>query len=154
MEENMKAKRQAMILEIVSTKDVQTQDQLQEALQQAGFVCTQATISRDIKELRIVKEMTKFGTYRYASSSKEVSGTFSSRLNTIFKECITGFDYAQNMVVVHTLPGLAGAAASAVDSMQMNFILGSIAGDDTVLIIMRDNNSAAAFCGEIKNLLS
>lgn len=150
----MKAKRQAMILEIVSTKDVQTQDQLQEALQQAGFVCTQATISRDIKELRIVKEMTKFGTYRYASSSKEVSGTFSSRLNTIFKECITGFDYAQNMVVVHTLPGLAGAAASAVDSMQMHFILGSIAGDDTVLIIMRDNNSAAAFCGEIKNLLS
>ena len=150
----MKAKRQAMILEIVSTRDVQTQDQLQEALQQAGFVCTQATISRDIKELRIVKEMTKFGTYRYASSSKEVSGTFSNRLNTIFKECITGFDYAQNMVVIHTLPGLAGAAASAVDSMQMHFILGSIAGDDTVLIIMRDNNAAAAFCGEIKSILS
>ncbi len=150
----MKAKRQAMILEIVSTRDVQTQDQLQEALQQAGFVCTQATISRDIKELRIIKEMTKFGTYRYTSSSKEVSGTFSNRLNTIFRECITGFDYAQNMVVVHTLPGLAGAAASAVDSMQMHFILGSIAGDDTVLIIMRDNNSAAAFCSEIKNLLS
>ena len=149
----MKAKRQAMILEIVNTRDVQTQEQLQEALQQAGFVCTQATISRDIKELRIVKEMTKFGTYRYASSSKEVSGTFSNRLNTIFKECITGFDYAQNMVVIHTLPGLAGAAASAVDSMQMHFILGSIAGDDTVLIIMRDNNAAAAFCGEIKSIL-
>lgn len=150
----MKAKRQAMILEIVSTRDVQTQDQLLEALQQAGFACTQATISRDIKELRIVKEMTKFGTYRYASSSKEVSGTFSNRLNTIFRECITGYDYAQNMVVIHTLPGLAGAAASAVDSMQMHFVLGTIAGDDTVLIIMRDNNAAAAFCGEIKNLLS
>ena len=150
----MKAKRQAMIQEIVSTRDVQTQEQLQEALQQAGFVCTQATISRDIKELRIVKEMTKFGTYRYASSSKEVSGTFSNRLNTIFRECITGFDYAQNMVVIHTLPGLAGAAASAVDSMQLHFILGSIAGDDTVLIIMRDNNAAAAFCGEIKSILS
>ena len=150
----MKAKRQAMILEIVSTRDVQTQDQLLEALQQAGFACTQATISRDIKELRIVKEMTKFGTYRYASSSKEVSGTFSNRLNTIFRECITGYDYAQNMVVIHTLPGLAGAAASAVDSMQMHFVLGSIAGDDTVVIIMRDNNAAAAFCGEIKNLLS
>lgn len=150
----MKSKRQAMILEIVSTRDVQTQDQLQEALQEAGFACTQATISRDIKELRIVKEMTKFGTYRYASSSKEVSGTFSNRLNTIFRECITGYDYAQNLVVIHTLPGLAGAAASAVDSMQMHFILGSIAGDDTVLIIMRDNNAAAAFCGEIKSLLS
>lgn len=150
----MKAKRQAMILEIVSTRDVQTQDQLLEALQQAGFVCTQATISRDIKELRIVKEMTKFGTYRYASSSKEVSGTFSNRLNTIFKECVTGYDYAQNLVVIHTLPGLAGAAASAVDSMQMHFILGTIAGDDTVLIIMRENNAAAAFCGEIKTLMS
>lgn len=150
----MKAKRQAMILEIVSTKDVQTQDQLQEALQQAGFACTQATISRDIKELRIVKEMTKFGTYRYASSSREVSGTFSNRLNTIFRECITGFDYAQNLVVIHTLPGLAAAAASAVDSMQMHFVLGTIAGDDTVLIIMRDNNAAAAFCGEIKSLMS
>lgn len=150
----MKTKRQAMILEIVSTRDVQTQEELQEALQQAGFVCTQATISRDIKELRIVKEMTKFGTYRYASSSKEVAGTFSNRLNTIFRECITGFDYAQNLVVIHTLPGLAGAAASAVDSMQMRFVLGTIAGDDTVLIIMRDQNAAAAFCSEIKNLLS
>ena len=150
----MKAKRQAMILEIVSTRDVQTQEELQEALQQEGFVCTQATISRDIKELRIVKEMTKFGTYRYASSSKEVAGTFSNRLNTIFRECITGYDYAQNMVVLHTLPGLAAAAAAAVDSMQMRFVLGTIAGDDTVLIIMRDQNAAAAFCGEIKSLLS
>ncbi len=150
----MKAKRHAMILEIVSTRDVQTQEQLLEALQEAGFVCTQATISRDIKELRIVKEMTKFGTYRYASSSKEVKGTFSTRLNTIFRECVTGYDYAQNLVVIHTLPGLADAAASAVDSMQMKFIMGTIAGDDTVLIIMRDNNAAAAFCGEINKLMN
>ena len=145
----MKAKRQAMILDIVNTRDVQTQDQLMEALQDAGFVCTQATISRDIKEMRIIKEMTKFGTYRYAPSAKEVKGTFSARLNTIFRECVTGYDYSQNLVVIHTLPGLADAAASAVDSMQMHFILGTIAGDDTVLIIMRDNNAAAAFCGEI-----
>ena len=149
----MKTKRQSMILQIVNTRDVQTQEQLLEALQQAGFVCTQATISRDIKELRIVKEMTRFGTYRYACSSKEVAGSFSNRLNTIFRESITGYDYAQNLVVIHTLPGLAAAAASAVDAMKMHFVLGSIAGDDTVLIIMRDNNSAAAFCGEIKDLL-
>ena len=150
----MKRKRQAMIMEIVSTRDVQTQEELQEALQEAGFVCTQATISRDIKELRIIKEMTKFGTHRYVSSSREVVGTFSNRLNTIFRECITGYDYAQNTVVLHTIPGLAGAAASAVDAMQMRFVLGTIAGDDTVLIIMRDQNAAAAFCSEIKNLLS
>ncbi len=150
----MKEKRQAMILEIVSTREVHTQDQLQEALQQAGFNCTQATVSRDIKELCIVKELTKFGTYRYTSSAKEVSGTFSDRLNTIFRKCITNYDHAQNLVVIHTIPGLGSAAASAVDSMQMQFVLGTIAGDDTVLIIMRDQNAAAAFCGEIKNLLN
>ncbi len=149
----MKSKRHAMILQIVSTRDIQTQEQLQEALQQAGFICTQATISRDIKELNIVKEMTKFGTYRYASASKGVTGTFSSRLNSILKQGITGYDHAFNQVVIHTLPGLAGAAATAVDAMHMSFILGTIAGDDTVLIIMRDQNAAAAFCGEIKKQL-
>ena len=149
----MKTKRQEKIMEIVSTRDIETQEQLLEALNNAGYHSTQATVSRDIKELRIVKELTKFGTYRYTSSSKEVVSSFSGRLNTIFRECITGYDYAQNLVVVHTIPGLAGAAASAVDSMGMGFILGTIAGDDTVLIIMRDSNAAAAFCGEIKDLM-
>ena len=149
----MKTQRQAKILEIVSTRAVETQEQLLQELQDAGFYSTQATISRDIKELRIVKELTSFGTYRYTTSAKEVKGTFSTRLNTIFRECVTGFDYAQHIVVIHTLPGLASAAGSAVDAMNMNFILGSLAGDDTVIIVMRDTNAAAAFCGEIKNLL-
>ena len=150
----MKSQRQAKILEIVTTRDVETQEQLLQELQDAGFYSTQATISRDIKELRIVKELTSFGTYRYTTSSKEVSGTFSSRLNTIFRECVTGYDYAQNIVVIHTLPGLASAAGSAVDAMSMSFVLGTLAGDDTVMIVMRDTNSAAAFCSEIKNLLN
>ena len=150
----MKTKRQAKILEIVSSRDVETQEQLLQELQDAGFYSTQATISRDIKELRIVKELTSFGTYRYTTSSKEVTGTFSSRLNTIFRECVTGYDYAQNMVVIHTLPGLASAAGSAVDAMNMSFVLGTLAGDDTVMIVMRDTNAAAAFCSEIKNLLN
>ena len=150
----MKTQRQAKILEIVTTRDVETQEQLLQELQDAGFYSPQATISRDIKELRIVKELTSFGTYRYTTSSKEVSGTFSSRLNTIFRECVTGYDYAQNIVVIHTLPGLASAAGSAVDAMSMSFVLGTLAGDDTVMIVMRDTNSAAAFCSEIKNLLN
>lgn len=149
----MKAHRQAKILEIVSTKDVETQEQLLEALQNAGFYSTQATVSRDIKELRIVKELTKFGTYRYTTSAKEVTGSFSARLNAIFKECVTNFDYANNLVVIRTIPGLANAAGSAVDAMDMGFILGTIAGDDTVLIVMRDTNSAAAFCSEIRNII-
>ena len=150
----MKTQRQAKIMEIISTKDIETQEQLLQELQEAGFTSTQATISRDIKELRIVKELTSFGTYRYTTSSKEGSHTFSARLNTIFRECITGFDYAQNIVVIKTMPGLANAAASAIDAMNMGVVLGSIAGDDTVFIVMRDNNAAAAFCGEIRNLLN
>jgi transcriptional regulator of arginine metabolism len=138
----------------VTTRDVETQEQLLQELQDAGFFSTQATISRDIKELRIVKELTNFGTYRYTTSAKEVTGTFSTRLNTIFRECVTGYDYAQNLVVIHTLPGLASAAGSAVDAMNMSFVLGTLAGDDTVMIVMRDTNAAAAFCSEIKNLLN
>jgi len=150
----MKSQRQAKIMEIISTQNVETQEQLLDALREAGFYSTQATISRDIKELRIVKELTSLGTYRYTTTQGEVTGTFSSRMNTIFRECVTGFDYAQNMVVIHTLPGLASAAGSAIDAMSMSIILGTIAGDDTVFVVMRDNNAAAAFCGEIKNLLN
>ena len=150
----MKSQRQAKIMEIISTQNVETQEQLLDALREAGFYSTQATISRDIKELRIVKELTSLGTYRYTTTQGEVTGTFSSRMNTIFRECVTGFDYAQNMVVIHTLPGLASAAGSAIDAMSLSIILGTIAGDDTVFVVMRDNNAAAAFCGEIKNLLN
>ncbi|MDD5954018.1 MAG: arginine repressor [Firmicutes bacterium] len=148
----MKAQRQAKIMEIISNINVETQEQLLLELEKSGFRSTQATISRDIKELRIVKELTTLGTYRYASAAKEVPSTFSSRLNTIFRECVTRYDYAQNIVVIHTLPGLANAAASAIDAMNMSVVVGTLAGDDTVMVVMRDNNAAAQLCGEITNL--
>ncbi len=141
-------------MEIISNINVETQEQLLEQLQLAGFTSTQATISRDIKELRIVKELTSFGTYRYTTAVKEVPTSFSGRLNTIFRECVTHFDYAQNIIVIHTLPGLANAAASALDAMNMSVVLGTLAGDDTVMVVMRDTNAAAAFCGEIKSLMN
>lgn len=150
----MKIKRQAKIMEIISSMDIETQEQLLDELQKSGFKSTQATISRDIKELRIVKELTSLGTYRYAASNKEVGGTFSARLNTIFRECITSFDYAQNIVVIKTMPGLASAACSAIDAMNMSVVVGSLAGDDTAFLVMRDINAAAAFCAEIKKLLA
>lgn len=150
----MKTQRQAKIMEIISTRDIETQEQLLEALQEAGFNSTQATISRDIKELRVVKELTSFGTYRYTTSARGGNHTFSARLNTIFRECILSIDYAQNLIVIKTMPGLASAAASAIDGMNMSVVLGTLAGDDTVMIVMRDHNAAAAFCGEIRNLLS
>ena len=148
----MKSQRQAKILEIISTINVETQEQLLLELEASGFHSTQATISRDIKELRIVKELTTLGTYRYTTAAKEVPSSFSNRLNTIFRECVTRYDYAQNLVVIHTLPGLAGAAASAIDSMNMSVVVGTLAGDDTVMVVMRDTNAAAQFCGEISNL--
>ena len=150
----MKSQRQAKILEIISNKNVETQEQLLAALQKEGFRGTQATISRDIKELRIVKELTNLGTYRYTTSVSEVSGTFSSRLNAIFRECVISFDYAQNIIVIRTLPGLASAAGSAIDAMNLSLVVGTLAGDDTVMVVMRDTNAAAAFCGEIKNLIN
>ena len=140
-------------MEIISSKNVETQEQLLALLQAEGFGGTQATISRDMKELRIVKELTSLGTYRYSAASKEKTGSFSSRLNAIFRECVIGFDYAQNIIVIRTLPGLASAAGSAIDSMNMHLVVGCLAGDDTVMVVMRDNNAAAAFCGEIKNLI-
>lgn len=150
----MKSQRQAKILEIISNKNIETQEQLLAELQAEGFRGTQATISRDIKELRIVKELTSLGTYRYTTSANDLGSSFSVRLNTIFRECVISFDYAQNIIVVRTLPGLASAAGSAIDAMNLNTIVGTLAGDDTVMIVMRDTNAAATLCGEIRSLLN
>ena len=142
----MKTQRQAKIMEIITSRNIETQEQLLEALQQSGYQSTQATISRDIKELRIVKELTSMGSYRYTAATAEKTGTFSNRLNTIFRECVTHYDYAQNMVVIKTMPGLANAACAAIDAMNMSVVLGTLAGDDTAFIVMRDAASDAAFC--------
>ena len=149
----MKTKRQAKIVEIISNTNVETQEQLLKALEEEGFTSTQATISRDIKELRIVKELTSLGTYRYSVSEKDAPPALTDRLNTIFRECVTSIDYAENIIVIHTLPGLASAAGSALDAMKINVVLGTLAGDDTVMIVMRDSNAAAAFCGDIKSVI-
>ncbi len=149
----MKTQRQTKILEIIAAKDIETQEQLLEELEKAGFRSTQATISRDIKELRIVKDLTAMGTYRYTTGAKEASSAFSARLNTIFRESVISYDYAQNIVVVKTLPSLAPAAGRAIDAMKMSVVVGTLAGDDTLLIIMRDVQASIGFCSEIKKLL-
>ena len=130
----MKSQRQTKILEIIAAKDIETQEQL-------------------LQELRILKDLTAMGTYRYTIGSKEASGAFSNRLNAIFKESVISYDYAQNLVVVKTLPTLAPAAGRAIDAMNMSVVVGTLAGDDTLLIIMRDVQAAIGFCIEIKKLL-
>ena len=149
----MKAQRQAKIVEIISNANGETQEQLLQALTDQGFNSTQATISRDIKELRIVKELTSLGTYRYCVPEKDAPPAISDRLNNIFRECVISVDYAENLVVIHTLPGMANAAASALDAMRSGAVLGTLAGDDTVVIVMREGHAAAAFSGEIKAVI-
>ena len=149
----MKAQRQAKIVEIISNANVETQEQLLQALTDQGFNSTQATISRDIKELRIVKELTSLGTYRYCVPEKDAPPAISDRLNNIFRECVISVDYAENLVVIHTLPGMSNAAASALDAMRSGAVLGTLAGDDTVVIVMREGHAAAAFSGEIKAVI-
>ena len=149
----MKSQRQAKILEIIGQKDIETQEQLLAALEENGFRSTQATISRDIKQLHLIKEPMGQGMYKYAVSGNRTKLNFAERLRTIFRESITSIDSAQNIVVIKTMPGLASAACAAMDGMDFSFMVGSLAGDDTAFIVMRDTESALEFCKEIKEML-
>lgn len=149
----MKAKRQQEILRIISEQDIDTQDQLLTELRNRGLQSTQATISRDIKELHLIKELTGYGTYRYAVSERKSTLNIAGRLRTIFKEGVTSFDVAQNIVVIKTMPGLAPAAGAAIDGMDIPNLVGSLSGDDTTILIMRTNEDAAEFCNEIHAML-
>lgn len=149
----LKRERQSAVLEIIASTDVDTQNQLIEELQKVGIITTQATLSRDIKELHLIKELTAHGTYRYSVSSRPETKDHKIRLKSIFKESVTSYASAQNLVVIKTLPGLAPAACGAIDSMGIENILGSIAGDDTGFLAMTDAVSAAKFCKEIEEML-
>lgn len=149
----MKNARQAEILNIIQEKAVETQEQLLAELKDRGFATTQATISRDIKELRMVKELTDQGRYCYTVSERKDTSSTDLRLRNIFKEGVISAEVAQNIVVVRTMPGLASAACSALDSMDVPGMVGSLAGDDTGILIMRDNEAARAFGGEIHKLM-
>lgn len=145
----MKNDRQELILTIIAEESIETQEQLIERLQEKGMPCTQATISRDIKQLHLVKEPYGGGKYRYAVSAQKTRLNFAERLQVILRESIVDVDCAQNIVVLKTLPGLASAAASAFDGMEIPTKVGTIAGDDTVIMVMRGNEAAKELCQEV-----
>ena len=118
-----------------------------------GFNSTQATISRDIKELRLIKIASSNGGYKYSVAENEQDSGFVPRVRNIFRECVIKVDVAQNLVVIRTITGMANAAAFALDSMKINEIVGTIAGDDTVLIILKDNPTAENFFMQTKERL-
>ncbi len=148
----MKENRQRLIVEIITYNDIETQNQLLEALEAAGVTSTQATISRDIKELRLVKELSPRGTYRYALPGAE-SANHSDRLRSIFRECVVSVATARNIVVLKTLPGLANAACSAVEDMDVRDLVGTIAGDDTAFLAMRSDEGAERFCKDLQQFV-
>ena len=146
----MKGSRQKIILDIITNNDIETQNQLIDALNAHGIASTQATISRDIKELRLVKELTPAGTYRYAVSASH-SNDHNEKLRKIFRESVTSYCCAQNIVVLKTLPGLAPAACSAIDKMNIEGLAGTLAGDDTAFLAMIDCAHAQMLYDEIEN---
>ena len=149
----MKNSRQGVILKIIQEKSIETQAQLIEALAERGISSTQATLSRDIRELSLVKELGKDGKYRYTESNKSKKTEHEERLRKIFKESVFSYNVAQNLVVIKTLPGLANAACAALDTMNLENIVGTLAGDDTAFLAMNDFESAKEFCRRIDEMI-
>ena len=148
----MKPGRQNAILEIISEKDIETQNQLMQELAARGVKSTQATLSRDIKDMRLVKELGPSGNYRYVVAAKAETTDLDMRLKKILRESLVSYDVAQNLLVIRTLPGLASAACSAFDSMEIEYLVGTLAGDDTAFLAMRDKESAVKLYHEIETI--
>ena len=149
----MKNNRQSLILEIIASENIETQEQLLQRLQEKGISSTQATISRDIKQMHLIKEPIGNGAYKYSVSGNRNKLNLAEKLRTIFQQSVVSSDYAQNIVVLKTMPGLASAACAALDGMDINLMLGSLAGDDTAFLVMRDTETAAEFCKEIREMI-
>lgn len=148
----MKVGRQSVIMDIINEQDIETQNQLMAALAERGIRSTQATLSRDIRDMRLVKELGPKGNYRYVSAPKTDNADLDMRLKKIFKESVISYDIAQNLLIIKTLPGLAPAACSALDGMDIEGLVGTLAGDDTAFLAMRDNALAVSFYKEIDQL--
>lgn len=149
----MKPTRQSVILEIISQENIETQNQLMEALMLRGIKATQATLSRDIKDLHLIKSPCEGDKYKYVIGETRELRDPDDKLTKIFKECVKSVHIAQNLIVIKTLPGLADAACSTLDSMDIPELVGSLAGDDTAFLAMKDISSAQRLCQEIGEML-
>ncbi|MDP4179190.1 MAG: arginine repressor [Bacillota bacterium] len=149
----MKVARQGKILEIINLKDIETQEELAEELKNGGMDVTQATVSRDIKELKLIKVLTPSGKYKYASILP-VEKFLSEKLVTIFAQTILSVENIENFIVIKTMTGSANAACEAIDSLNFDGIAGTIAGDNTIFIIVRTVEKAQELVQKIKKMLN
>lgn len=148
----MKKKRHGMILRLISEYDISTQEELLEKLRENGFDATQATVSRDIKELRLVKQMNRNGGYSYVEGKSETE-EYLSKFNVIFSHSVIASDYAGNMVVIKCHTGMAQAACATFENMQWEGLVGTIAGDDTIFALCRTEALALELKESIERMI-
>ena len=148
----MKAKRQSKILELIQSHDIETQEELSTYLQKEGFQVTQATVSREIRELKLTKIAMDNGRQKY-SVLVEVDAGMAEKYVRVLKEGFVSVDMAQNIVVIRTVSGMASAVCAAVDAMKIKDMIGSIAGDDTIICVIRSEDMAASVVGRIRKIV-
>lgn len=150
----MKEKRQAKILEIVSQQTVETQEQLLDELEKAGYPATQSTISRDIKELGLVKSPIGGGRLAYSQLEGQMGHSLTDRMVRTLRNAVLGIDFSGNFIILRTFTGGAAAAAAALDKLEYSEIMGTIAGDDTILVILRDSAKTQEVVDRLDQLIS
>lgn len=150
----MKKKRHELILKLIQEYEITTQDELLDLLRQNGFQVTQATVSRDIKELQLVKSPTKNGPTKYTVSHHESQNKHARKFYAIFSQSVISVDCAGNMSAIKCYSGTANAAGAAIDSMHMAEVVGTLAGDDTLFVLCRDENAALVFKTQIEAMLN
>ena len=148
----MKRIRQEKMLELISKYEIDTQDELIDRLRESGFEVTQATVSRDIRELKISKMTTGKGTYRYVLP-KHTAPTSNMKFHSALIDALIGIDYACNIVVLKTHAGLANALAVGIDAMHLDDVLGCVAGDDTILLVSRSEESARHIANRFRDMI-
>lgn len=148
----MKSARQSMILELIDQYDIDTQDELASMLKARGLKVTQATVSRDIKELRLIKVLSDDGVYKYATVDK-AEADLKDRFINIFAHSVLSMSATGNLVVVKTIPGTASAAAEAIDSMRMEEVVGTIAGDNSIFIAVKDSVDTGELIRRFQSML-
>ena len=149
----MKSTRHKKIKELIQEHIIETQDDLTKALKENGIVVTQATVSRDIKELMLIKIPTGDGHYRYALSPEENVVLSRSRINRLFQDSIIKVDSSINLIVLHTIPGSAQSVAFSIDHAKWTEIIGTLAGDDTILLIARTESDVPTVISRITDLM-
>ena len=148
----MKSKRHSKILELINNHSIDTQEELLRKLNECGFRVTQATVSRDIKELRLLKVLTPAGTYKYATAEKAEHGV-SERFVRIFIDSVLSINASGNIIVIKTLAASANAAGEAIDNMRWPEILGTISGDNTIFVAVRNENEVEAVVERFRDIL-